>query len=154
MYSTIAQMLVQDHQHELAVEAAGVRLAATAKAASMNRRHSDFSPAAILMAVILLATGPLLAACSGSGATSTHPAMPPGGSQDAAQLFEGACASCHGPRGEGGLSGVPLEETATDDRQQVIAAIRNGVGRMPASSGGLSDEQLKALADYVAGLRN
>jgi mono/diheme cytochrome c family protein len=51
------------------------------------------------------------------------------------------------------LSGVPLNETSTADRQRVIDAILHGVGAMPASSDGISDEQIEALADYVAGLR-
>jgi hypothetical protein len=38
MNPTIAQMLVQDHQHELAVEAAREHLAATRKAANRTSR--------------------------------------------------------------------------------------------------------------------
>ena len=73
--------------------------------------------------------------------------------QEAAQRYAAACASCHGSSGEGGLSGVPLDRTTAADRQTVINAIRYGVGGMPASRGGMSDEQIIALADYVAGLR-
>jgi len=50
-------------------------------------------------------------------------------------------------------SGVPLDEFSAADRQAVINAIRYGVGGMPASADGMSDEQIDALADYVAGLR-
>lgn len=148
MYVTIAQMLVQDHQHELAVEAARARLAATAKPASMHRRHTI-----LFLAVVLLATGILVAACGGSSTTIAYPAVPVDGAPDGAQLYEGACASCHGSLGEGGLSGVPLDGFSAADRQLIIGAIRRGVGGMPASSDGMSDAQIEAIVEYVAGLR-
>ena len=120
----------------------------------MHRRH-----AILPLTVLLQLAVTLLAACGGSSTASTHPTMPADGSQvaaerqDAAQLYGTACASCHGPAGEGGLAGVPLGEKAAAGRQKIIDAIRYGVGGMPASSGGMSDEQINALADYVAGLR-
>lgn len=114
----------------------------------MNPRHTIRS----LMAILLVAVS-VLAACGGSGPTTTGQTVPVNGSLDAARLFEGACASCHGPSGEGGLSGVSLRETSAVDRQTIADAIRFGLGAMPASADGMSDEQLKALIEYVAGLR-
>ena len=152
MHPTITQLLIQTHQHELEVDAARVRIVAAAKPAGPQRRHTIFSPAAIGMAVLLLAVS-LLAACGGSSTTTTRSTMPANGSLDAARLFAGACASCHGPLGEGGPSGVSLTATTATDRQLIIDTIRHGTGAMPASSGGMNDDQVKALADYVAGLR-
>jgi len=103
--------------------------------------------------IALLLAGTLLAACGDPGTTTTDPTLRAEWPQRAAQLFEAACASCHGPLGEGGLAGVTLNHMAATDRQLIIDAIRHGVGAMPASSGGMSDEQIKALAEYVAGLR-
>jgi mono/diheme cytochrome c family protein len=114
----------------------------------MHRRHAIFS----LTTILLLAVS-LLAACGGSSTTIADPTLLAAGSQDAAQLYERACAACHGSLGEGGSSGVSLQETTAAERQMIIDAIRHGVGAMPASSGGMSDEQIQALADYVAGLR-
>ena len=56
------------------------------------------------------------------------------------------------PSGEGGLSGVPLNKATAGDRQAVIDAIRDGVGAMPPTADGLTDEQIRELADYIAGL--
>ncbi len=121
----------------------------------MPRRHAIFS----LTAIVLLAVTQF-AACGGSSTRSTHPTGfaersidAPQRYQDAAQRYAAACASCHGPSGDGGLSGVPLDRTTAADRQTIIDAIRYGVGGMPASRAGMSDEQIIALADYVAGLR-
>jgi cytochrome c551 len=112
-----------------------------------------------LTAIVLLAVSQI-AACGGSSTRSTHPTGfaerpidAPQRYQDAAQRYAAACASCHGSSGDGGLSGVPLDRTTAADRHTVMNAIRYGVGGMPASRGGMSDEQIIALADYVAGLR-
>jgi mono/diheme cytochrome c family protein len=113
----------------------------------MHRRHTTFALAAILVLTVSLS-----AACGGAGTPTTGPTQPADGPRDAAQLFAAACAACHGPLGEGGLSGVPLNKTSAADRQLVIRAIRDGVGAMPASSGGMTDEEITALAEHVAGL--
>lgn len=148
MHPTITQLLIQTHQHELEVDVARVRIAAAARPAAPQQRHTIFSPIAILLLAVTL-----LAACGGSSTAITNPTPPAGGRLDAAQLFEGACAACHGPAGDGGLSGVPLNQVTAADRQRVIDVIRDGLGAMPASPGGMSDEQIEALADYVTGLR-
>ena len=101
----------------------------------------------------LLLTGTLLAACGDSGTAIARSTAPVGEPRDAAQLFEGACASCHGPVGEGGSSGVSLGDATPADRQLIFDAIRYGVGAMPASSGGMSDEEVDALVEYVIGSR-
>ena len=72
-------------------------------------------------------------------------------------LYVEHCASCHGPNGMGtGLLGrtrpVALLEARGDlAAQYVILAARNGIGNMPAiPRGEVSDEQLQAIADYLA----
>ena len=111
------------------------------------------NPILSLAGVLGLAATLGVASCGGSSTPTTDPTRPADGPRNAAQLFVAACATCHGPLGEGGLSGVPLNEASAADRQLVIRAIRSGVGGMPASQDGMSDEQIKALAEYVAGLR-
>lgn len=115
----------------------------------MSARH----PIRFLAGVPVLVATMVTAACGGPGAPTTDPTPPGDGPRDAAQLFVAACASCHGPLGEGGSSGVRLNETSAVDRKVIIGAIRYGVGGMPASSHGMSDKEINALAEYVAGLR-
>ena len=115
----------------------------------MSVRPPTLSIAGVTVLVVTLVT----AACSGSSTATMDPTWPAGGPRDAAQLFVAACASCHGPRGAGGSSGVTLGATSASDRQSIVRAIRDGVGGMPASSRGMSDEEINALAAYVAGLR-
>lgn len=74
-----------------------------------------------------------------------------GGGVDAAQLFTQNCASCHGGKGEG-LSGPDLRPLTDNNIDDIEQQIRNGGGGMPAFEGVLTDEQIQALAEYVAGL--
>jgi mono/diheme cytochrome c family protein len=115
----------------------------------MAERHPIQSLAGVPVLMVTL----LIAACAGPGVPTADPARPAGGEWDVAQLYVDACAACHGPRGEGGSSGVPLGQALTVDRPLITRVIRYGVGGMPASSHGMSDEQIDALAAYVAGLR-
>ncbi|MFC3101851.1 cytochrome c [Altererythrobacter lauratis] len=73
-------------------------------------------------------------------------------------LYVEYCIACHGPNGMGtGLlqrAGRPqplLEARGGMPAAFVIAAARNGIGNMPAiPRGEVSDEQLQAIADYLA----
>jgi mono/diheme cytochrome c family protein len=115
---------------------------------SVSARHQILSLAGVTMLAVTL-----VASCGGSSTLKGDPTRPADGPRSAAQLYDAACAACHGRLGEGGSSGVPLNEPSAADRQLVISAIRFGVGGMPASSDGMSDEQINVLAEYVAGLR-
>jgi cytochrome c oxidase subunit 2 len=61
------------------------------------------------------------------------------------QTFQGACAPCHGDRGQG-LIGPPLD---SPDPEVLRVVVRNGVGAMPAVGGGWSDAEMNALVEYV-----
>ena len=73
-------------------------------------------------------------------------------------LYVEYCIACHGPNGMGtGLlqrAGRPqplLEQRGGLPAQFVITAARNGIGNMPAiPRGEVSDEQMQAIADYLA----
>lgn len=73
-------------------------------------------------------------------------------------LYVEFCVMCHGPNGMGtGLlerAGRPqplLEARAGLPAQFIITAARNGIGNMPAiPRGEVSDEQMQAIADYLA----
>lgn len=60
------------------------------------------------------------------------------------------CATCHGPKGEGGTginltTGLPMQRSL----EQLEAQIKTGSGLMPGFQGKLSEEQVQELAKYV-----
>jgi sulfite dehydrogenase len=67
------------------------------------------------------------------------------------ELAKPPCATCHtlADAGSSGPIGPVLDELKPD-AQRVEAAVRNGLGVMPAYEGSLSDEQIEAVAAYVA----
>ncbi|HEX7346406.1 MAG TPA: cytochrome c oxidase subunit II [Candidatus Limnocylindrales bacterium] len=65
------------------------------------------------------------------------------------QIFAGACAKCHGPKGEG-LIGPPFTAASTSDAEAVARVVREGRRKMPAIGEGWDDRQMKALTDYLA----
>lgn len=68
------------------------------------------------------------------------------------ELYDIACAGCHGLSGEG-LFGTPIVGSGLRDRK-IETAILRGRERsgMPAYEGRLTDEQLAALVEFTAGL--
>jgi cytochrome c oxidase subunit 2 len=63
------------------------------------------------------------------------------------QTWQGACAPCHGDKGQG-LIGPALAGRAPDP-EQIRTILRNGRGAMPAVGRGWDDAQLQALIAYV-----
>ncbi len=121
----------------------------------------------------------VLAGCAGvavaqnaeepAAAPAAAPAPPPGlprpvtlaqrpGATGGEALYVEYCMMCHGPGGMGtGLlqrAGRPeplLEMRGGLPAAFYVAAARNGIGNMPAiPRGEVSDEQLQAIADYLA----
>lgn len=116
----------------------------------MHKRNTIIS-----LAVVLALAIALLAGCGDSTTTTTDQTPTATDSQglgDLAALYDEACANCHGPLGDGGVSGVDLKDLTAGEQQMTANAIRNGTGGMPASAGDLTDEQIEALAGYVTGL--
>jgi sulfite dehydrogenase len=70
-------------------------------------------------------------------------------------LFTGGatppCALCHTLKDAGttGAIGPPLDEIQPD-AERVATALRNGIGAMPSYKATLKEEQIQALARYVA----
>jgi sulfite dehydrogenase len=88
-------------------------------------------------------------------------ASPVWAADDAAQLELGkelfsqaavpACALCHTLKDAGAEGAVgPILDEMKPDAQRVAKALRNGIGQMPSYNGKLSDQQMAALAAYVA----
>ncbi|MBI3361647.1 MAG: cytochrome c [Chloroflexi bacterium] len=74
------------------------------------------------------------------------------GVRDGAELFDIACAACHGSKGEG-LFAIGLVRTGVS-KPAVRSFVQHGIpGRgMPAFEGQFTDAQLEALVTFVAGL--
>ena len=60
--------------------------------------------------------------------------------------WEGVCAKCHGPSGEGGIGPRIAGSPTLTDRDALASIVRNGRGTMPAVGSGWTDEQIAALA--------
>ncbi|MBI5350207.1 MAG: cytochrome c [Chloroflexi bacterium] len=73
---------------------------------------------------------------------------------DGAELYDIACAACHGKKAEGlfaiGLVGIDISKVS------VRSFIERGITRsgMPSFQGQFTDDQLSALVDFVTGLSN
>jgi cytochrome c553 len=69
------------------------------------------------------------------------------------ELFNASCVSCHGTDGKLGLMGAPDLSISTLDINSKIDIIKNGKGAMAAFGGTLTDEQIKAVAEYSESLK-
>lgn len=109
----------------------------------------------IVMAGVGLATLLLIGRLVGANKFPGE-AQPKQTSTDGRALFETNCAACHGLNGQGGrapsLVSGPLAEISLDE---LMARIGNGkrLGGMPKFEGVLTEEQIRAVAEYVVRLR-
>lgn len=111
--------------------------------------------------------GAALVLASPAAAQTAPDSLPPGVTAkmvaDGRRLWSGPglCLACHGPEGKGGL-GPDLTDDKWDhingSYEQLVARILKGVGTdesksgqimPPRGGGGLSDDQVKAVAAYV-----
>jgi cytochrome c oxidase subunit 2 len=78
-----------------------------------------------------------------------------GGRIDARRTFAETCGSCHtlAKAGTSGTIGPPLDDLELPP-EDVEEQIRKGGGGMPAFEGELSEEQIEALVQYLAGPGN
>ena len=117
----------------------------------MAGKHSTWHITAVKVGPPLL-LAVVLAACPSRGG---------GGTADGAQVFQSTCATCHGPEGkppEAMIARLNVRDlTSPELRARVTPAlvenqVRNGSKNklMPAFGGALSDDQIKAVAAYVA----
>jgi sulfite dehydrogenase len=61
------------------------------------------------------------------------------------------CALCHTLKDAGATGAIgPVFDDLQPGPDQVIAALKSGIGAMPSYRGSLSDEQMRALARYVS----
>ena len=66
-------------------------------------------------------------------------------------LGEGNCATCHTLKNANSKGNIgPNLDEIKPDIVRVLTAVKNGIGVMPAYEGMLSDDEIKAVASYVA----
>ena len=68
-------------------------------------------------------------------------------------IYEAKCTRCHGKDGKSGKSGAYDLTTSGSTHEKKIEMIMNGEKSMPAFKDLLSEEQIKAVADYVETLK-
>jgi cytochrome c oxidase subunit II len=71
------------------------------------------------------------------------------GEELGAEMWEGVCAKCHGPNGEGGIGPRIAGSPTLTDGEALASLVRNGKGDMPAVGSDWTDEQLNALTSYL-----
>lgn len=69
-------------------------------------------------------------------------------------VYESQCLNCHGPTGESQLSGAKDLSISEMSMTEVENIIKKGKNTMPAFEKVLTDEQTKAVAEYVHSFRN
>jgi mono/diheme cytochrome c family protein len=77
---------------------------------------------------------------------------------DGASLFKSKCAGCHGAGGEGkSVMKAPALKGTTLEADQIVQHLTKGEAssKAPHNKGmsGMTDEQAKAIADYVKSLK-
>lgn len=71
-----------------------------------------------------------------------------GGDVDGEAVYKASCAMCHGAEGAQ-MPGVALFDKSFIEGKDIVGTVTNGKGGMPAFKGQLSEEQIKAVAEYV-----
>lgn len=115
---------------------------------------------AVALTSLVLAVGGVAAGCGGSDgdeaapppATETTPDDSGGGSVDGAAVYADAgCGGCHtlAAADSSGTVGPSLDGAGLD-ADTVAEQVRNGGGAMPGFSDSLSDEEIQAVAEFVA----
>jgi mono/diheme cytochrome c family protein len=84
-------------------------------------------------------------AVAGTGVTAERPT-------DGKSIFTTSCGSCHAlaDAGTAGAVGPNLDD-ARPDRGAVADIVTNGRGAMPSFADSLDQQQIEAVAEYVAG---
>ncbi len=65
------------------------------------------------------------------------------------EVWEGACAKCHGLAGEGGTGPRLAGSAVLTDAEALESIVRTGRGDMPAIGADWSEEQMRALTTYL-----
>ena len=88
---------------------------------------------------------------SGDGGTAADDGGE-GAAADGEAVFADSCGSCHtlSAAGTSGSSGPNLDETSLD-ASAITGIVSDGRGTMPGFAGDLSEDEIAAVAEFVAG---
>ena len=109
--------------------------------------------------VLMLFAGPQLVAedkakpaAEEAAGASPYAGGSSGAAADGEALFTVNCGSCHtlSAAGTSGQVGPNLDEVSLD-AAEIESVVRGGLGPMPAFEGQLSDQEIAAVAEFVAG---
>jgi mono/diheme cytochrome c family protein len=78
--------------------------------------------------------------------------------QSGADTYKAKCAMCHGPDGKKENAAMGTKSLTSPEIQKmsvadIAAVVSKGKGKMPAFAGKLTDDQIKAVAEYVKTLK-
>jgi cytochrome c oxidase subunit 2 len=65
------------------------------------------------------------------------------------EQWNGVCAKCHGPDGQGGYGPAIADSSLLEDPRAIALLLRNGRGEMPAVGRGWSGEEMDAMTGYL-----
>ena len=103
--------------------------------------------------VVMLFIGPELIAEDepASGSAPAAEGEGSGSGEDDVALFAENCGSCHTleAAGTSGVVGPPLDDVGLDS-STIAEIVANGQGGMPSFSDSLDEQQIQAIADFVA----
>ena len=113
--------------------------------ATIDRFLAPFTWLVAVVAIFALAVGPAIVGAK-------KEAAPEGAPQGGAVFADAGCGNCHtlaAARATGTIG--PNLDDLKPGADQVEAVVRSGAGSMPSFEGRLSDAEIRAVADYVAG---
>lgn len=70
------------------------------------------------------------------------------------EIYKASCAQCHGADGKLGIMNATDLASARLEETRIMSTIKDGKGMMVGYQGVLSDEQMKAVTEYVRKLRD
>jgi mono/diheme cytochrome c family protein len=90
---------------------------------------------------------------SPAGNAAATPQGAPSGEFDVPKLFATSCGWCHLDGGRKAGKGPQLMGTTLNDAQIVSRIVNGKTGAMPAFGTTFTGEQMKAIVDYIRGLK-
>jgi len=116
-----------------------------------NLRHQGKNVWAIPAVAAAAIAGIAVWIAPDGGAKAPAQTTPASTAAGKAAFASAGCGSCHTLADAGAVGSVgPNLDAAKPSRELVLQRVENGQGVMPAFKGRLTDEQIAALADYVA----
>jgi mono/diheme cytochrome c family protein len=95
-----------------------------------------------------------LVAAAAFGQAAPAPASADAASLDVEKLFASTCGWCHSNAGRTAGRGPKLMGTMLTDAE-IVYRIKNGkAGAMPAFASAFNDDQLRAIVQYIRGLKD